>query len=90
MMKMIHKSHLVSLLALLAVLFGPLGAAFPAANGPAGSYIVQAADMETAAAGVRAVGGELTHELGIIDAVGANLDWCAVGSHRPNARRSRL
>jgi serine protease AprX len=37
------------------------------------SMIVQAADMETAAAAVRAVGGEITHELAIIRAVGALL-----------------
>ncbi len=35
--------------------------------------IVQAVDFESAAAAVRFVGGELTHELRIIDAVGARL-----------------
>lgn len=37
------------------------------------SYIVQGADLATARAAVAAVGGEITHELGIIHAVGARL-----------------
>ena len=36
-------------------------------------YIIQAASTEIAAAAVEAVGGEVTHELGIIQAVGATL-----------------
>ena len=36
-------------------------------------YIVQASDVVTAAAMVEYVGGEVTHELGIINAVGAKL-----------------
>ena len=36
-------------------------------------YIVQASDVETAAAMVAYVGGEVTHELGLINAVGAKL-----------------
>ena len=67
------KWYLVSLLALFALLFGPLCAALPAISGQPGSFIVQAADMTTAAARVRTVGGELTHQLGIINAVGARL-----------------
>ena len=37
------------------------------------AVIVQGADLASVAAAVRAVGGEITHELGIIDAVGARL-----------------
>ena len=37
------------------------------------SVIIQAASLEQAAAAVEAVGGEITHELRIIDAVGAQL-----------------
>ena len=36
-------------------------------------YIVQASDVVTAAAMVEYVGGEVTHELGVINAVGAKL-----------------
>jgi len=34
---------------------------------------VQAANLDGATAAVRAVGGEVTHQLGIINAVGAHL-----------------
>jgi len=44
------------------------------------SVIVQATDMATAAALVRAVGGEVTHELGIIDAVGAKVTRAQLAS----------
>ena len=37
------------------------------------SVLVQGPDLETVAAAVRAVGGEITHELAIINAVGAKL-----------------
>jgi hypothetical protein len=37
------------------------------------AVIVQGTDLASVAAAVRAVGGEITHELGIIDAVGARL-----------------
>ncbi len=37
------------------------------------AFIVQARDMAAAAAAVRSVGGKITHELGIIDAVGGSL-----------------
>jgi serine protease AprX len=37
------------------------------------SYIIQAASLDAARAAVRAAGGTITHELGIIDAVGAQL-----------------
>ena len=62
---------LVSLLvALLAGGVPPVRA--PAAPGPA-EMIVQAGTMDAAAALVENVGGSITHELGIIDAVGAQL-----------------
>ena len=38
------------------------------------AVIVQARDMAAATAAVGSVGGEITHELGIIDAVGAITD----------------
>ena len=40
---------------------------------PTNSVLVQGPDTMTVAAAVRAVGGEVTHELGIINAVGARL-----------------
>ena len=40
---------------------------------PAAAYIVQASDLETAVAAVQAVGANVTHELGIINAAGAQL-----------------
>ena len=42
-------------------------------GGTAVEVIVQASDVETATALVRRVGGQVTHELGIINAVGATL-----------------
>ena len=41
--------------------------------------IVQATDMESAADAVRAVGGEVTHELGIINAVAATVSEGQLG-----------
>ena len=62
---------LATALVLAGLLVAPLGAAaLPAARE---AVIVQAADLDTAEALVRSVGGEVTHELGIIDAVGAQL-----------------
>ena len=43
------------------------------ADGPLVSYIVQAASLDHALRVATDVGGEITHELGIINAVGANL-----------------
>ena len=43
------------------------------ASTPPAEYIVQAGDAATAAALVEYVGGEVTHELGVINAVGAKL-----------------
>ena len=55
-------------------LFGPvLFMAWPNAA-PTESYIVQGHELTAVAAAVRAAGGEITHELGIIDAVGARAD----------------
>ena len=42
-------------------------------DAPGASYIVQAASLEQAVGAVQDVGGEITHELGIINAVGAYL-----------------
>ena len=61
----------------------------PAAR-PAGGLtltpvIVQARDLATAAGAVRRVGGEITHELGIIDAVGARLSTAQRESLRRTA-----
>ena len=50
------------------------GAISPKDNDTRDRVIVQARDLETAAGLVRAVGGEITHELGVIGAVGARLD----------------
>ena len=49
------------------------------------SYIVQAKDLMTATNAVRSVGGEITHELGVIRAVGANLTQSQVESLRAMA-----
>ena len=54
--------------ALVAVL-APAPAPSPGGRG----YIVQGRDVQAAAAAVRAAGGTVTHELGVIDAVGARL-----------------
>lgn len=54
--------------ALLTIIFGTR--TLPGANS---SYIVQAADLETAVAAIHAVGGTVTHELGIINSAGAQL-----------------
>ena len=43
------------------------------ATDPVTAYIVQGADIDAVAAAVRAVGAKVTHELGIINAVGAEL-----------------
>ena len=48
-------------------------AATPSASEAMTAVLVQGSDVTTVAAAVRAVGGEVTHELGIINAVGARL-----------------
>jgi subtilisin family serine protease len=45
-----------------------------AAAGPRLSYIVEAGSLHAAREAVLAAGGSITHELGVIDAVGASLD----------------
>ncbi|MCP5094568.1 MAG: hypothetical protein GY943_03325, partial [Chloroflexi bacterium] len=42
-------------------------------SGPVASYIIQAEEIETAVVKVEQVGGHITHELGIINAVAADL-----------------
>ena len=71
----INLSHLILLalivlviLAVLVVLWGDW-----TASPDVGEYIVQADDMATAAALVEYVGGEVTRDLGGINAVGARL-----------------
>ena len=64
---------LLTVMIIAAVALSPLGAFAPSAGSPLLKLIVQADDTATAAAAVRAVGGEVTHELGIINAVGARL-----------------
>ncbi len=59
-------------IALLLLLACALGAA-PKETGPPVAVIVQGRDLDAAAEAVRSAGGEITHELGIIDAVGARL-----------------
>jgi subtilisin family serine protease len=44
-----------------------------AVAGEPAPFLVQAADMDTAMTAVHAVGGQITHELALIDAVGAQL-----------------
>ncbi|MCP4309320.1 MAG: hypothetical protein GY788_31485, partial [bacterium] len=73
MLKSIRKPYGI---ASLTVAIGLLGAAiFTALPGPATTqtYIVQGASLADAKAAVAAVGGEITHELGIIRSVGARL-----------------
>ena len=48
-------------------------AAKETASEPTTSVLVQGSNVSSVAAAVRAVGGEVTHELGIINAVGAQL-----------------
>ena len=65
--------RLITALVLLGLLLTPLGASASPAYGPTVEVIVQGSDMATAAELVRSVGGTVTHELGIINAVGAQL-----------------
>jgi len=64
---------LLIVLMLIPLMAGSLATSPVAEETSEASYIVQAADMESAAAAVSAVGAEITHELAIIDAVGARL-----------------
>ena len=59
--------------ALVACALAMSGLLASASRGDVTSVIVQGRDMATAAAAVRAGGGVVTHELGVIDAVGARV-----------------
>ncbi len=52
------------------------------------SMIVQGSDLVTVSAIVRGVGGEITHELGVINAVGANLTSVQMNQLAVNPRIS--
>ena len=65
-------------------------AATPSAGVGIESYLVQAEDLISAANAVHAVGGEVTHELGIIGAVAADLTSAQVGSLRSTGDAIRL
>ena len=58
------------------------------ASEPTISVLVQGSNGTSVAAAVRAVGGEVTHELGIIDAVGARLTQAQI--RRLGARDTTL
>ena len=73
-MKSNLRTRFLARLLLVAALLIPLAAGMLAGVSESESYIVQARDMETAAALVRAAGGEITHELDIIHGVGALLN----------------
>jgi serine protease AprX len=64
----------LSLMALVLLLSGSPGAGFVAEGAELNSYIVQADSATEARAAVATVGGQVTHELGVIDAVGAVLN----------------
>ena len=66
-------SWFLTALLLAAVTLTPTAAATGKAGASPLELIVQADDLATAAEAVRAVGGEVTHELAIINAVGARL-----------------
>ena len=74
----IFKPQLLSALVLLSLVLTPLGVA--PASGPMAEVIVQAEDMASAEALVLSVGGTVTHELNIIDAVGAQLSPTQLGT----------
>ena len=57
---------------------------------PVTVYIVQGQDMDSVTAAVRAVGGTITHELGVINAVGAELTAAQRESLSQNAGISRI
>ena len=66
-------SWFLTALLLAAVTLAPVCAATEKAGASPLELIVQAHDLATAAEAVRAVGGTVTHELAIINAVGARL-----------------
>ena len=61
----------LSLLFIGALAFAGSGAETTVAETAAGSYIVQGADFQAVSARVRDLGGEITHDLHLIDAVAA-------------------
>lgn len=67
------KYRLLTALVLVGLMLTPLGSVAPLAGQPTVGVIVQGSDIATAAASVHSVGGTVTHELGIINAVGAQL-----------------
>lgn len=66
--QLIHS--IVRLTAAFTLIFLLLASTAVEQSGPTTSYLVQATDVRTA---VEQVGGTVTHELGIINAVGAQL-----------------
>ncbi len=81
---------LIGLVALLSHLFATEVAVAPsAAATPSLSYIVQGRSLETVTSAVLAVDGEITHELGVIRAVTANLTPAQLETIRndPGVRR---
>lgn len=67
------KSRWFSVLVLTLIAVGNLTVAVAAASRATALYIVQATQPRVAAEAVRSVGGRITHELAIIDAVAARL-----------------
>ncbi len=74
-------SRAVSRLLVCLIVFLPvlaIGAPVSHQADQSGAYIVQAAEADHAAEAVKRVGGQLTHDLGIIQAVGARLNQTQV------------
>jgi hypothetical protein len=71
----LHPILLTMLIAFLLFASGAIKGDRQAAQGAdvVASYLVQAADMDTAVAAVTQTGAEITHELAIVNAVGADL-----------------
>ena len=63
------KFHIALFFALTLLLVG----GFATTNNERKAYIVKANELETAVSTIEAIGGTVTHELGIIDSVGAEL-----------------
>ncbi len=68
----LHTRHLTALTLALGLLSAALFSSLPG-YGRTESYLIQGADLASVKAAVQAAGGEITHELGIIRAVGARL-----------------
>ncbi|HLE26867.1 MAG TPA: hypothetical protein VI793_02030, partial [Anaerolineales bacterium] len=65
--------RLISALLLISLILTPVWGATPQVDLPTVEVIVQGYDVATVKALVHAVGGVITHELGLINAVGAQL-----------------